>query len=48
MEDLLKGEQKGHLNSKDSWGRTPLHAAALTENSKCLEVLLKSGGMHYF
>jgi len=27
-----------------SWGRTPLHAAATTENSSCLRILLQSGG----
>jgi ankyrin repeat protein len=45
LEDLLHGEQIAHINSQDSWGRTPLHAAATTDNSRCLEVLLQAGGM---
>ncbi|KAE8744037.1 hypothetical protein FOCC_FOCC009321 [Frankliniella occidentalis] len=28
LEDLLHGDQIAHINSQDSWGRTPLHAAA--------------------
>ena len=44
LEDLLHGEQVAHINSQDSWGRTPLHAAATTDNSRCLGVLLKAGG----
>jgi len=41
LEDLLKEE--GHLvNCLDSWGRTPLHAAAISE-SKCLDLLIKAG-----
>lgn len=43
LEDLLRGEQCALINSQDSWGRTPLHAAAITENSKCLRILLQSG-----
>ncbi|XP_065205497.1 uncharacterized protein LOC135835253 isoform X2 [Planococcus citri] len=43
LEDLLRGEQLAYINSQDAWGRTPLHAAATTENSKCLRVLLQSG-----
>lgn len=43
LEDLLHGEQLGLINSQDSWGRTPLHAAAITENSKCLRILLSAG-----
>ncbi|KAK6640321.1 hypothetical protein RUM44_012007 [Polyplax serrata] len=43
LEDLLRGDEKEHINSQDSWGRTPLHAAALTDKSKCLGVLLTSG-----
>ncbi|KAL1122208.1 hypothetical protein AAG570_003613 [Ranatra chinensis] len=31
------------MNSQDSWGRTPLHAAATTEKSRCLRVLLQAG-----
>lgn len=43
LEDLLKGEYRQFINSQDSWGRTALHAAAMTENSRCLEVLLAAG-----
>ncbi|KAL0267443.1 UNVERIFIED_CONTAM: hypothetical protein PYX00_009712 [Menopon gallinae] len=43
LEDLLRGEQKAHINSQDSWGRTPLHAAAITNKSRCLAVLLEAG-----
>lgn len=43
MEDLLEGGQLNLINSQDSWGRTPLHAAAITGNSKCLEILLNTG-----
>ncbi|OXA37186.1 Leucine-rich repeat serine/threonine-protein kinase 1 [Folsomia candida] len=41
--DLLNGELISHINSLDSWGRTALHAAATTDNSKCLNILLKAG-----
>ncbi|XP_024943937.1 leucine-rich repeat serine/threonine-protein kinase 1 isoform X2 [Cephus cinctus] len=43
LEDLLHGEHAQYTNSQDSWGRTPLHAAAITENSRCLGVLLSAG-----
>lgn len=43
LEDLLRGEHLQCINSQDSWGRTALHAAAITENSLCLEVLLRAG-----
>lgn len=43
LEDLLAGGQQLFINSQDSWGRTPLHAAAITENSHCLEILLNAG-----
>ncbi|CAH0558750.1 unnamed protein product [Brassicogethes aeneus] len=43
LEDLLAGGQQAFINSQDSWGRTPLHAAAITENSRCLEILLNAG-----
>lgn len=43
LEDLLEGGQLGLINSQDSWGRTPLHAAAITETSKCLDILLNTG-----
>jgi ankyrin repeat protein len=41
--DLLEGGQQAFLNSQDSWGRTPLHAAAINENSGCLSILLNAG-----
>lgn len=47
LEDLLHGEQIAHINSQDSWGRTPLHAAATTDNSRCLAVLLQAGGIFF-
>ena len=43
LEDLLRGEHLQFIDSQDSWGRTALHAAAITENSRCLEVLLSMG-----
>ncbi|CAG9859264.1 unnamed protein product [Phyllotreta striolata] len=43
LEDLLAGGQQNFINSQDSWGRTPLHAAAITDKSKCLQFLLNSG-----
>ncbi|XP_018323262.1 leucine-rich repeat serine/threonine-protein kinase 1 isoform X2 [Agrilus planipennis] len=43
LEDLLEGGQQSFINSQDSWGRTPLHAAAITENSHCLQILLNAG-----
>ncbi|KAG5871199.1 hypothetical protein JTB14_025099 [Gonioctena quinquepunctata] len=43
LEDLLAGGQQSFINSQDSWGRTPLHAAAITDKSKCMELLLISG-----
>lgn len=42
LEDLLRGEHVQYINSKDSWGRTPMHAAVITESSRCLDVLLKA------
>jgi Ankyrin repeats (many copies) len=36
LEDLLNGEELAFINSCDSWGRTPLHAASTTESSQCL------------
>ncbi|XP_045460940.1 leucine-rich repeat serine/threonine-protein kinase 1 [Harmonia axyridis] len=43
LEDLLEGGQREFINSQDSWGRTPLHAAAITDNSLCLKILLANG-----
>ncbi|XP_011493971.1 PREDICTED: leucine-rich repeat serine/threonine-protein kinase 1 [Ceratosolen solmsi marchali] len=43
LEDLLRGDLAEYINSQDSWGRTALHAAAITESSRCLEVLLRAG-----
>ncbi|XP_037075010.1 E3 ubiquitin-protein ligase XB3-like, partial [Pollicipes pollicipes] len=43
LEDLLASEEIAHISSRDSWGRTPLHAAATTYSSRCLRVLLQSG-----
>lgn len=43
LEDLLRGEHAQYINTQDSWGRAPLHAAAITENSRCLGVLLAAG-----
>ena len=43
LEDLLRGDHAQHLDCRDSWGRTALHAAAITEQSRCLEVLLRAG-----
>lgn len=45
LEDLLHADQLQHIDGVDAWGRTPLHAAATTENSSCLRILLQSGGM---
>lgn len=45
MTDLLKDdEHKKFINSRDSWGRTALHAACSNEGSGCLEILLNAGG----
>ena len=42
LEDLLNGEELEYLNSCDSWGRTPVHAAATTESSMCLRILIQA------
>lgn len=39
--DLLQDDHD--INCVDSWGRTPLHAAAVSSNSKCLQVLINAG-----
>ncbi|CRK89702.1 CLUMA_CG003464, isoform A [Clunio marinus] len=39
--DLLQEDHD--INCVDSWGRTPLHAAAVSSNSKCLQVLINAG-----
>jgi len=45
LTDLLKDdEHKQFINSRDSWGRTALHAACTNEGSGCLEILLSAGG----
>lgn len=43
LEDLLRGEQRTLIDCRDSWGRSPLHAAAITEDSRCLRILLQRG-----
>jgi ankyrin repeat protein len=42
LEDLLH-EEVHLVNCLDSWGRSPLHAAAITDSSKCLDLLIKAG-----
>lgn len=44
LEDLLHADQLRHIDGVDAWGRTPLHAAATSEGSSCLRILLQSGG----
>lgn len=39
--DLLQEDHD--IDCVDSWGRTPLHAAAISSNSKCLQVLINAG-----
>lgn len=39
--DLLQEDHD--IDCVDSWGRTPLHAAAVSSNSKCLQVLINAG-----
>lgn len=44
VELLLDLLQEDHdINCVDSWGRTPLHAAAVSSSSKCLQVLINAG-----
>jgi len=46
LEDLLDADQLlRHIDCVDAWGRTPLHAAATSEDSSCLRILLQSGGL---
>lgn len=40
--DLLN-EETHLVNCVDSWGRTPLHASAITADSKCLKILINAG-----
>jgi ankyrin repeat protein len=39
--DLLQEEHD--INCIDSWGRTPIHAAAVSGTAKCLQVLINAG-----
>lgn len=39
--DLLQEDHD--INCVDSWGRGPIHAAAVSSNSKCLQVLINAG-----
>lgn len=39
--DLLQEDHD--IDCVDSWGRTPLHAAAVSSHSKCLQVLINAG-----
>lgn len=39
--DLLQEDHD--INCLDSWGRTPLHAAAISSNSNCIQVLINAG-----
>lgn len=44
VELLLDLLQEDHdINCVDSWGRGPIHAAAVSSNSKCLQVLINAG-----
>ena len=44
VELLLDLLQEDHdINCIDSWGRTPIHAAAVSSNSKCIQVLINAG-----
>lgn len=40
--DLLQ-EQTDLIESIDSWGRSTIHAAAITKDSKCLPLLINAG-----
>ncbi|XP_052864950.1 leucine-rich repeat serine/threonine-protein kinase 1 [Anopheles cruzii] len=42
LEDLL--QEEAHLiDCLDSWGRAPIHAAAITADSRCLPMLINAG-----
>lgn len=44
VELLLDLLQEDHdINCMDSWGRSPIHAAAVSSSSKCLQVLINAG-----
>lgn len=42
LEDLLQ-EEVHLIDCLDSWGRAPIHAAAITNDSKCLQLLVNAG-----
>ncbi|ETN67521.1 Leucine-rich repeat kinase [Anopheles darlingi] len=42
LEDLLQ-EEVHLIDCLDSWGRAPIHAAAITADSRCLPMLLNAG-----
>ena len=42
LEDLLQ-EEVHLVDCLDSWGRGPIHAAAITSDSKCLQMLINAG-----
>lgn len=44
LEDLLNGDQIAYINSRDTRGRTALHAAAANESQICTRILLQAGG----
>ena len=43
LEDLLNGDEIKCLDSRDSWGRTALHAAATNPGARCLRILAQAG-----
>lgn len=42
LEDLLQ-EEVHLIDCLDSWGRAPIHAAAVTTDSRCLPMLIHAG-----
>nr|XP_029716923.1 ankyrin repeat domain-containing protein 10-like [Aedes albopictus] len=42
LEDLLQ-EEVHLIDCLDSWGRAPIHAAAITADSRCLPMLINAG-----